>query len=164
MCTYRMSDEYMEQGRTALLNKLRIQYTLVIALTGGAVALALANSLSHGVEFHLSTYLIGVPALAAIIVISLRDNWSRGLGHLEKSAQSYRLTVEPGRITCIRTQQPRVVLQPKEILQVQESGAHGLHLCTADPRTSIRIPRHIENYADCKNELRAQGLRWTGTE
>ena len=163
MSIYRMSDEYIKHGRHQLLDRLFIRYALLITILCSAVAVAIRHSMGPREEFHIVTYAIGVPALAAVIIISLRDSWKRGLSHLQKSAEAYRLTVEPGEITCIRVAQPPIVLHSQDIIKVHEYARHGLHLCTSDPRLCIVIPPEIENYEACKLELHAQGLQWKST-
>jgi|GEM_PF-2448383 hypothetical protein len=160
MSTYRIQRDYISDGRQALVSKLRLKYTLLITILCAAVALSIWHTLGPREEFHVATYIIGLSALTAIVIVSLRDTWARGVRHLNETVDTYRLTVEPGRILCVHNHSRPIMLDTSEILRVQEDGRHGLHLCTRDPKLCIVIPPQLENFQACKAELRAQGLSW----
>jgi hypothetical protein len=160
MSVYRINHNFVEDGRHALRGRLRVQYAVLITILCAGVMAAIWHRMGPREEFHFATYAIGISALIAIVVISMRDTWRRGLNHLQETVETYRLTVEPGKILCVRSHAKPVVLEPRDIIKVQEDSKHGLHLCTKDPKLCIVIPAQLENIEACKAELRAQGLSW----
>jgi len=160
MSVYRITEHFIEDGRHELRGKLRIQYALLIACLCAALGAAVLHSLGPREEFHTAVYVITIAALITIVVNSMRDRWHSGLDSLQETVATYRLSVEPGRILCIRSHAKPIVLEPQDIVKVQEDRHHGLHLCTKDPKLCIVIPPQLENFDACKDELRAQGLGW----
>jgi hypothetical protein len=161
MSMYRINRNFIADGQSALRGRLSYQYAILILLLCAGVMAAIWHTMQHPrEELHISTYVIGVTALIAIVVISLRDRWARGVHNLQETVETYRLTVEPGKIICVDSHSKPVVLETREITKVQEDSRHRLHLCTMNSKACIVIPSQLENFEACKEELRAQGLSW----
>jgi hypothetical protein len=160
MSVYRINDTFFEQGQRQLRTRLRIRYAVWITVLCAALAAAVWHTMGTEEEFHFSTYVIGISALVAIIIISLRDNWRRGIHHLRDTVETFCLTVEPEKITCQQGRARPIELEREDIVKVKEYGQHGIHLCMHDPKVCIVIPAQLENLEECKQELRSQGLSW----